>query len=185
MEDEKIIALFFERSELGIQELDKKYGKLCRRLSFQILGSESDAEECINDAYLGTWNAIPPANPTLLPAFVLKIVRNISLCRYRKKTAVKRNSMQEVAMEELEASLTSKESVEGTIEAKELARMLEAFLDVLSAKDRAIFLKRYWFYENCAEIAKTVGLTEKNITVRLTRIRARLRKYLMEREIYL
>lgn len=185
MEDEKIIALFFERSELGIQELDKKYGKLCRHLSFQILGNEPDAEECTNDAYLGTWNAIPPANPALLPAFVLKIVRNISLCRYHKKTAAKRNSMQEVAMEELEDSLTSKESVEGTIEARELAHMLEAFLDVLNAKDRAIFLRRYWFYESCAEIAGAVGLTEKNITVRLTRIRARLKKYLMEREIYL
>ncbi len=88
-------------------------------------------------------------------------------------------------MEELEASLAGKESVEGTIEAKELARMLESFLDVLNAKDRAIFLRRYWFYESCAEIAKAVHLTEKNITVRLTRIRTRLKKYLMEREIYL
>ncbi|MDE7327395.1 MAG: sigma-70 family RNA polymerase sigma factor [Lachnospiraceae bacterium] len=184
MEDEKIIALFFARSEQGIRELDTKYGTLCRRLSFRILGNQPDAEECVNDAYLGTWNAIPPATPELLPAFVLKIVRNISLCRYRAKTAAKRSSMQEVAMEELEF-IACEDTVENTVEAKELARMLEAFLDTLNQKNRAIFLRRYWFYESCAEIAAKVGLSEKNITVRLTRIRAQLKKYLLEREVSL
>ena len=185
MEDEKIIALFFARSEQGIKELDQKYGKLFHMISFRILGSEPDAEECVNDAYLGTWNAIPPANPSLLPAFVLKIVRNISLCRCRTKNAAKRNSMKEVAMDELEATLSSPDSVEGTIEAKELTCMLEAFLDTLPTKNREIFLRRYWFYESCAEIAEAVGLSEKNITVRLTRIRTSLKKYLTEREVYL
>lgn len=88
-------------------------------------------------------------------------------------------------MDELEATLSSPDSVEGTIEAKELTCMLEAFLDTLPTKNREIFLRRYWFYESCAEIAEAVGLSEKNITVRLTRIRTRLKKYLTEREVFL
>ena len=96
-----------------------------------------------------------------------------------------RTKTAEVAMDELEATLSSPDSVEGTIEAKELTCMLEAFLDTLPTKNREIFLRRYWFYESCAEIAEAVGLSEKNITVRLTRIRTRLKKYLTEREVFL
>ena len=64
IDDEKIIEMFFERSEQGIRELDIKYGKVCHNLSYHIVGSRRDAEECVNDAYLGAWNAIPPAKPT-------------------------------------------------------------------------------------------------------------------------
>lgn len=60
MEDAQIIELFFVRSEDAISELDKKYGKLCHKLADNILASAQDAEECVNDAYLSTWNAIPP-----------------------------------------------------------------------------------------------------------------------------
>lgn len=62
MEDAQIIELFFARSEDAISELDKKYGKLCHKLADNILASAQDAEECVNDAYLSTWNAIPPTN---------------------------------------------------------------------------------------------------------------------------
>lgn len=70
MEDAQIIELFFARSEDAISELDKKYGKLCHKLADNILASAQDAEECVNDAYLSTWNAIPPQRPESLPAFV-------------------------------------------------------------------------------------------------------------------
>lgn len=87
MNDERIIELFFERSEQAIKELDKKYGRVCYTVSYNILNNRQDAEECVNDAYLGTWNAIPPAKPNFLLAFVCKIVRNISLKRYEQNTA--------------------------------------------------------------------------------------------------
>ena len=83
MEDDKIIELFLARSEQAITELDKKYGSVCQNISYNILNNRQDAEECVNDAYLGTWNAIPPQHPNPLLTFVCKIVRNSSIMRYR------------------------------------------------------------------------------------------------------
>ena len=84
MDDEKIIDLFFERSEQGIKELDDKYGVIFHNLSYNIVNDRQDAEECVNDAYLGAWNAIPPVRPNPLLTYILKIVRNISLKIYWK-----------------------------------------------------------------------------------------------------
>ena len=81
--------------------MDKKYGRVCYTVSYNFLNNRQDAEECVNDAYLGTWNAMPPAKPNFLLAFVCKIVRNISLKRYEQNTAAKRNSCYDVTMEEL------------------------------------------------------------------------------------
>lgn len=185
MNDERIIELFFERSEEAISELDKKYGRACHAVSYNILNDIRDAEECVNDAYLGTWNAIPPARPNPLITFVLKIVRNISLKRYEQNTALKRNSRYDASMEELEDCLFSSSNVEEEITKRELTGIIESFLDSLSKENLVIFLRRYWFSDTYEEIAKTVGLTEKNVSVRLTRLRKELRKYLMEREVLL
>lgn len=185
MNDERIIELFFERSEQAIKELDKKYGRICHAVSYNILNSRQDAEECVNDAYLGAWNAIPPARPKPLLAFVCKIVRNISLKRYEQNTAEKRNSHYDMAMEELEDCLTSPSNIEQEIAERELTEIIEAFLDSLSQENRVIFIRRYWFSDTYADIAGRVGLTEKNVSVRLTRIRKELRKYLTEREVLL
>ena len=184
MNDQKIIELFFERSEQAIGELDKKYGRICHKVSYNILNNQQDAEECVNDAYLGAWNAIPPAKPDPLLAFVCKIVRNVSLKRREQNTAAKRNSRYDVAMEELENCLASA-GVEEEIAERELTEIIESFLDSLSKENRVIFLRRYWFSDTYADISRRVGLTEKNISVRLTRIRKDLRKYLTERGVLL
>ena len=139
----------------------------------------------LDDAYLGTWNAIPPAKPNPLLAFVCKIVRNISLKRYEKNTAAKRNSYYDVAMEELEDCLAATTTTEEEIAEHELTEIIESFLDLLSKENRVIFLRRYWFSDTYADIAKQVGMTEKNVSVRLTRIRKELREYLIEREVLL
>lgn len=97
MEDAGIIELFFERSEQGIRELDIKYGKACRKLSYNIVNDRQDAEECVNDAYLGAWNAIPPVKPDPLLTYICKIVRNISLNLYHRKEAAKRSSHYTIA----------------------------------------------------------------------------------------
>lgn len=182
--DEKIIELFFERSEQGIQELDVKYGKVCHKLSYNIVSSQQDAEECVNDAYFGAWNAIPPAKPDPLLTYICKIVRNISLKTYYRKEAAKRSSHYTVAMEEIESCLADPSTVEAEIEAKELARIIEGFLDTLTIENRVIFMRRYWFSDSCKDIAEFVGLTEKNISVRLTRIRQKMKDYLIEREVF-
>ena len=183
MDDEKIIELFFNRSEQAIEEVDKKYGKTCHNISYNILHNKLDAEECVNDAYLGAWNAIPPARPNPLLTYLCKIVRNLSLKRYEFNTAIKRNSTYDVAMEELESCLSSPETVESEIALKELTHIIENFLDSLSTENRVIFLRRYWFSDTYSDIAARMGMTEKNVSVRLTRIRENLRNHLKEREV--
>ncbi|HIY33481.1 MAG TPA: sigma-70 family RNA polymerase sigma factor [Candidatus Evtepia faecavium] len=185
MEDEKIIALFFQRSEQAIQALDEKYGPRCHQVSYNILNDRQDAEECVNDAYFGAWNAIPPAKPNPLLTYLLKIVRNLSCKRYWQKGAAKRNSNYTIALQEIEACLADRNTVEDAIEARELARILETFLDTLSGENRVIFLRRYWFSDSYQDIAQRVGLPEKTVSVRLTRTRQRMRQYLMERGVLL
>ena len=184
-EDEKIIELFFQRSEQAIRELDTKYGKACHTLSYNIVNDKQDAEECVNDAYLGAWNTIPPTKPNSLQAYICKIVRNISLKLYYRKGAAMRNCAYEVAMQELEPYLAAPDTVETEIETKELARIIECFLDTLSEENCVIFMRRYWFTDTYAEIAKRVRLSEKNVSVRLTRLRKQMKDYLIEREVYL
>ena len=127
IEDEKIIEMFFERSEQGIRELDIKYGTVCHNLSYHIVGSRQNAEECVNDAYLGVWNTIPPARPNPLLSYVLKIVRNISIKIYWRKEAAKRSSHYTIALEEIEACIADTHTVEAEIEARELARIIGEF----------------------------------------------------------
>lgn len=185
MLDEEIIELFFERSEKAIEELEAKYGKICLQTSYNILGNYSDAEECVNDSYLGAWNAIPPARPAPLLTYVLKIVRNLSLNCYHKNQARKRNSTYDLAVEELSEFLAAPESVESTMEAKELVKTVEEFLDALKTRDRVIFIRRYWFYDSYEQIAARVGLSSKNVSVKLTRLRRQLKIYLEERGNFL
>ena len=185
IEDEKIIDLFFNRSEKAIQELDIKYGKVCHKLSYNILNNKQDAEECVNDAYLGAWNAIPPTRPNPLLSYIVKIVRNISLKIYWRKEAAKRSSHYTIALEEIEACIAAPNTVEAEIDARELARSIESFLDTLTTENRVIFMRRYWFADSYNDIAEFMGLSEKNISVRLSRIREKMKQYLIEREVFI
>ncbi len=183
MTDERIIELFFARSERGIEELDTKYGATCHKIAQNILGNKEDAEECVNDAYLGVWNSIPPKKPNLLSAFLFKILRNLSITRYHANTAQKRNSFYDIALDELGDTISTEESIEKECSQKELTNAIEGFLDTLTRENRVIFVCRYWFSESYTEIAKRTGLTEKNISVRLIRIREKMKEYLSERGI--
>ena len=185
LEDEQIVELFFDRSEQAIQELNNKYGKVCRKLSYNILNNRQYEEECVNDAYLGAWNAIPPARPNPLQAYICKIVRNISLKLYYYKEAEKRNSTYEVAMQELEDYLPTADTVEAELEARELAGIIGGFLETLSAENRVIFMRRYAYMDAYSDIAGHVGLAENNVAVRLNRIRRKLKQYLMERKVFI
>ena len=100
MDDSKIIELFYERSEQAIIELSKKYGTVCTKVAKNILNDVRDTEECVNDAYLGAWNTIPPQRPNPLLSYVCRIVRNLAIKKYHANTAVKRNSIYDVALDE-------------------------------------------------------------------------------------
>ena len=184
IDDEKIIVMLFERSEQAIRELDIKYGKICHNISYNIVNNRQDAEECVNDAYLGAWNAIPPVRPNPLLSYIAKIVRNISLKIYWRKEAAKRSGHYKIALEEIEGYIADQKTVEDEIEARELARIIGEFLDTLTLENRVIFMRRYWFADSYKDIAEFMGLSEKNISVRLTRIREKMKQYLIEREVF-
>ena len=183
MEDKSIIELFFARSELAIQALSHKYEKLLHKISFQILHNEEDVAECINDTYLGVWDTIPPTRPNPLCAFVCKITRNISLKKYRTKTAGKRDASLEVSLEEL-APVIPMPSAEEEWSAIELGNQINLFLHTLDKESRVLFVRRYWFADSISDIASDFKISENLVSVRLGRIRKRLQKYL-EKEGYM
>ncbi len=183
IDDEKIIEMFFERSEQAIREMDMKYGKLCHNLSYSIVNNRHGAEECVNEAYFGAWNAIPPARPDPLLSYIAKIVRNVSLKIYWRKEAAKRSGHYKIALEEIEGCIADRKTVEDEIEARELACIIGEFLDTLTVENRVIFTRRYWFADSYKDIAEFMGLSEKTISVRLTRIREKMKQYLIEREV--
>ncbi len=178
MDDQRIIELYLARSETAIVETDRKYGAACRRLAERILANPQDAEECVNDTYLATWNAIPPAHPHPLSTFLFRITRNLSLKRYRDRTAARRDSRFDVSLDELGDCLRSPDTLESERESTLTAAAIERFLDTLSRENRVIFLRRYWFSDSYIEISKRVGLSEKSISMRLTRMRGTLKKFL-------
>ena len=180
MEDSKIIALFFARSEQAITELSSKYGKRCSSIAVNILGNEQDAEECVNDAYLGVWNTIPPQKPNPLLAYICRIVRNIAITRYHANTALKRNSYYDVALEELEHCLTTVDTPENLLTAKELSHLLDRFLASLDTKSRVMFVRRYWYCDSISQIAEHFHMRPNTVTVQLSRLRAKLRKFLIQ-----
>ena len=183
MEDGKIIELFFARSDLAIVRLSEKYGSTCKRIAVNILGDEFDAEECVNDAYLGAWNTIPPEKPNPLLTYICRIVRNLSIKRYHRNTAQKRNSYYDASLDELESCIPSPESADGEINAKELASVIDAFLGGLDKENRVMFVRRYWFSNSISDIAALFKMSKHAVTVRLLRTRERLRQYLEERGV--
>lgn len=185
MEDSRIIQLFFERSEQAIAELSEKYGALCLKLADGILGDRLDAEECVNDAYLAVWNTVPPESPDPLISYLCRIVRNLALKKYHEKTAKKRDSRYDAALDELAEVLAAPASVEDEIEAKETAESIGRFLETLNPKDRILFVRRYWFADGIGELAEDFGLGRHAVSVRLSRIRKSLKKHLLKEGILL
>ena len=183
MNDSKIIALFFERSQQGISELSEKYGKLCMKVAVNILKNEEDSKECVNDAYLALWNTIPPERPDRLSSYLLKIVRNTAIKKYHSNTAVKRNSFYDTALQELEEVLRAAETPEGELDMKELTEAVNTFLGTISKENRIFFIRRYFFGDAVKSIAELTGNSPHFVTVRLSRTREDLRKYLKEREL--
>ena len=180
MDDERIIVLFYARSEQAISALDGKYGRAVRRVAVNILDNEQDAEECVNDAYLGAWNTIPPQRPERLGAYVCRIARNLAVKRYHANTAQKRNSFYDAALDELAESIPAREDIQSALEAKELAAAINAFLDGLGYEDAFIFLRRYWYADSVSDIAAMMGVSRRRVTVRLFHTREKLKKYLMK-----
>ncbi len=178
MEDSEIISLFFERSEQALAELNRKYGAAVKKTAANILCDRLDAEECVNDTYLRVWNSIPPQRPNPLVSYVCKIARNLALDRYRSNKAEKRNGSMDLVLEEMEECIPSDMNVETELEAKELTAAINRFLEALPAEDRRLFVRRYWYGDSVTDLAAAAGSNANRISVRLFRLREKLRNTL-------
>lgn len=183
MEDGKILSLLRRRSESAIDALTRRFGLRLYRTAMNILGIHEDAEESVNDTYLAVWNAIPPQEPDPLSGFVHKTGRNIALTRLRDNTAQKRNSRYDISLQELEGCICGPDLLE-TVTARELGRQINAFLATQTAENRTLFLRRYWFGDSVQDIAKSFQLTQNVVSVRLSRLRAKLKAQLKEEGYY-
>ena len=175
LEDREIIRLFFERSEQAIGELDNKYGAAVTKTATNILHDRLDAEECVNDTYLGVWNSIPPQQPNPLVSYVCRIARNLAVSRLRSNAAVKRNSNFDLVLEELEDFIPSGADVEADYAYKELTAAIDRFVSSLNYDDRFLFVRRYWYADPVKDIAAMMHQRDARISLRLFRLREKLR----------
>lgn len=185
VEDSAIIDLYWARDEGAITATDEKYGPLCRGLSNNILSSREDAEECVNDTWHRAWTTMPPQWPGSLRAYLAKIVRNLSIDRWRAKRSQKRGEGLEVLLAELEDCVPSAPSAEEACEGLELSRIIDRWLDTLPQEDRLAFVGRYWFGRRVDELAEGRGCTPQQMAQRLFRLRGALRKTLEKEGIVL
>ncbi len=180
MEDSKIISLFFERSEQAIRELDRKYGSVVKKTVANILTDRLDAEECVDDTYLRTWNSIPPHVPNPLAGYVCRIARNLAVNRYHANNAEKRNGKYDLILDEMEECVPSNVNIETEYEAKELSSSINRFLSTLSQEDRFLFVRRYWYADSVSDLAAMTHGSVNRVSVRLFRLREKLRNTLVK-----
>lgn len=186
MEDERIIELYWARSEDAISETSNKYGSYCRQIAWNILYSSEDSEECVNDTYLRVWNTIPPHKPNKFSAFLGRITRNLALDRYKKLTADKRgNGQVTLALDELAECIPSADNTESAADDIALTDVLNRFLASLPAEKRKIFMRRYWYLSRIKEIAADFGMSESKVKMILMRTRNELKEILEKEGIVL
>lgn len=179
MEDVQILQLLWERAESAIEALSAKFGKRLNTTAMNILDDSQDAEEAVNDTYLALWNAIPPARPDPLCAYVYRVGRNIALKHLRSRTAQKRNNRYDLCLDELSEILPGG-TAEELLDARELGRCIDRFLDTLDDTNRSIFLRRYWFGDDLEPLAVQFHFSVNTLSVRLHRIREKLKNYLIK-----
>ena len=182
MEDLQIIGLLFQRSETAIFALQQKFGGLCRSIISNILPDNRDVEECMSDAFLRVWNSIPPPRPERLDSYIARIARNVALDRYDYNTASMRNTGMTLAFEELALYLPSREQETDAVEFK---AFINRFLRGLPKASRMMFVRRYWYGESIAQIAKALECSEEKVKSSLFRTRKKLREAMLKEGIYL
>lgn len=179
MNDEQIVELYFRRDETAIAESEKKYGAYCMKIAMNILSSELDSEECVNDVWLGAWRSIPPQRPSNLATYLGKITRNLSINRYKMKYADKR-AMNEfaISLDELDEFVPGGEPVEDDGRIGQIGESINVFLHGQKALDRRVFVCRYFYSDSVAEIAERFGISESRVKSLLFRMRSKLKAHL-------
>ena len=159
-----------------------KYGHYCKAIARNILNSEEDAEECVNDTYLSAWNSMPTYWPEQLAAFLGKITRNLSFNRYKRDRAEKRGGGEmPLVLDELADCVSDTDHTEQMLDRQELVKAINAFVRNLSPERQSIFVRRYWYADSVSEIAKDCGMLQGSVSKLLGRTRKQLHTYLTER----
>ena len=184
MEDSHIIDLYWARSERALSETSSKYGKYCYSISYRILANTEDANECVNDTYLGAWNSMPPHRPSVLSTFLGKITRRVSINRWKQNNREKRGAGEiSLALDELSECIPSPVDTEAVIESNELAKAINAFLSVLPDTERNVFICRYWFLASISEISQRFDFSQSKTKITLMRTREKLYQYLKREDL--
>ena len=184
MDDDKIVDLYLSRNEDAIVQTAQKYGSRLRNIAYNILNDRETAEECENDAYLETWKLIPPNEPrTYLFAFVGRIVRHIALniCKMNKRQ--KRYAVYCELTQEMQECIPAENDIEAEVEADYLSSLIDAFLESCTEEQQKVFVRRYWYFDSVAAIARTFGYTQSKVKTMLFRMRVDLKNHL-EKEGY-
>ena len=185
MEDRQIIKLLFARAEEALRILRERFGNTLYKIAMNILGNHHDAEETTNDTYLAVWNAIPPKEPDPLAPYVYRTGRNMALKRLEYLSAEKRNNSYDVSLDELGACLPDEDNnPEQTVIIRKIAISINEFLEKDSALNRYIFMRRYWYGDAVEDIAKAVNMKSGTVSVRLGRIRTKLKEHLIKEGYY-
>lgn len=177
LDDKMIVEMYFARDEEAIRLTAEKYGRLCHRIAYNILGNNEDSEECVNDAYMGVWNAIPPTRPNNFMAFVSRITRNLSLKRFESLMRQKRSPAMSVSLSELEEIL-SDGSIDADMTDERLGELISSFLRGEREEVRNVFIRKYYFFDSTREIARRFAFSEGKVKSMLYHTRNKLRDYL-------
>lgn len=182
MEDGQIIDLYFSRDEDAIRQTEAAYGGKLYNLSYRILWNREDAEESVSDTYMKAWDTIPPQRPVHSFAYIAKICRNLALKRVDWKNAQKRSAEIVALTQEMEGCIPDA-SQDARIEARELGRLLDAFLRTLTPENQMVFLRRYWYADTVVQIAARYGIGQSAVQMRLSRTKSKLAAYLAKEGI--
>ena len=184
MNDHQIIDLYWARDEAAILETDKKYGRYCYAIAYNILYSNEDAEECVSDTYGKAWQSIPPHKPNKFSAFLGKITRNLALNRFAYDHAAKRNAPGIAVLAEAQEGMGIQTEDHFTDEVA-LKDVINRFMDALPQETRIVFLRRYWYFCTIEEIAKNCKLPQGTVKSILARTRKKFREFLTKEGIFL
>ena len=179
MDDQSIVELYLQRDENAIKESRNKYEAYCYRIAMNILSVAEDVEECINDTWISVWNRIPPVIPKSLKAFLGKLVRDISLSRYRAVHAKKRYNGMELILDELAECIPSGQDIQKSLEQKELSETVNGWLDSLPQEDRVLFVKRYYYGETVKQLSEMQSCTENQMAQKMMKLRNKLKAHLL------
>ena len=175
MEDNAIVALYFQRAEQAIVETRQKYEPFCRRIACNLLQRLQDVEECLNDTWHAAWQRIPPERPAVLNAFLGRITRNLAISRFRAENAQKRGGNMTVLLSELGDCVPAGETTEQAFDRRHLGQCISRWLDGQTPEERALFLCRYWYGESLQSLAQRCGTTPHRLAQKMLRLRKSLR----------